>query len=230
MNASDQGVREKAQKKFEELCLSVTSREAEPDRRSLSLAIVGALGPGTPRETRRWLLRQLERIAGEEAVEGVAGLLTDPDPVVRERARRALAADPAEGAGRKLRDALEKAEDPQRRAALIDALAYRRDLRSEERFIRFLADGNRLVVLAAIRALGTLGTSRAAAELKAKLEKSSPSEALPVLDALLRGAEAALRRGEKEEARKIYESLHASRFPLQIRKAALRGLKAVSKK
>src|SRR5271169_6167683 len=95
MGSEDAGRRGGAQSVIERIAFRASRPDAESERAACSRAIAAALGPRVGPLARIWLLRQLERIGREEAVDKAAALLTDGDANVRESARRALQKNPA---------------------------------------------------------------------------------------------------------------------------------------
>ncbi len=119
--------RETPQMTLERIASHAARPGAEPERAALSAELAARLGPDVPPAARLWLLRQLERIGGAEAVPALTRLLADPDPHLRDAARRALVANPAPAAVAALRDALADAPDEAGRVAALCSLAERAD-------------------------------------------------------------------------------------------------------
>lgn len=107
---------------------------------------------------------------------------------------------------------------------VIGSLGVRRDLEAVPALVGLLSDSDTLIVQAAARALGTLGTQDA---IRALMEAfgSVPQENFPALcEGVARGAERLIRDGQPELAQRIYgQAYENSEVPHQIRAAALRG-------
>lgn len=219
--------REKPQQTLEKLCHEAGAPGKDAERAALSKAIMAFAGPETDKPARVWLLRKIEPLGREEVVEPLARLLHDEDREIADLARRALANNPTEKALAALRAELSEATKPAWKAAIINALAWRRDEKSVERFAKLAQKRNPLVATAAISALGQVASDEAVDAL-AELRKSAPAELkLAVADASLRAAEL-LRSGEKTKpASAIYTELLAEGQPEHIRIAALTGLAGI---
>ncbi len=145
-----------AQTTLERICLYAGRPGADLQRAALSHVIAGHLAPELPPPAKTWLLRQLQHIGRSECVDAVAALLSDPDPHVREAARRALQHNPAPLAGARLRLALRAARDPDWQVALLEALGARRELESTLDLLDAAESDDIRVASAALSALGEL--------------------------------------------------------------------------
>ena len=97
--------RAKSQQTFERISLRAGRPGAGAERLALSKAMAARLGPATPKQARIWLVKQLQHIGRDEAAPAVAKLLGDQDPLIRERARRALQDNPSPAVPAALRNA-----------------------------------------------------------------------------------------------------------------------------
>jgi len=170
------------------------------------------------------MIRQLERIGGEECVAKLAELLRDEDPRIRELSRRALQHNPALSAAGALRDALDKAADPAWRVVLINALAARRDETSVSRFVKLVHADDTAVALAAATALGEIGTTAAVGELKRVRRTAPPELRGAATHALLRCAERRLNAGNKAGAFVLYRDVYETGSAEAERVAGLYGM------
>ena len=154
MGAPNLADRQTSQQEFEQMCFRAGRPGADGERTALCQAIIARLGPETAQPARVWMLRQLERIGGEESVAALAKLLEDEDQRIRELARRALQKNPAPAALVALGAALERARDSAWQVALINALAARHDAAAWKWLLPLTEAENTKVADAAIAALG----------------------------------------------------------------------------
>lgn len=195
---------------------------AEAQRAALCKAMAANLGADVPAIARVWLIRQIERIGKAESVAALATLLEDKDALVREPARRALQNNPSPEAATALRSALAKASDSAERAALINAIAYRRDPADGVTFSRFMTDLDEPVRCAAVVALGELGDKSAIQLISTARTIGSPRARLIATDAYLRMADVLADRQEKPAALAMYIELLKAEG--HVRCAAIIGL------
>ena len=148
--------RKAPQQEFSTICLQLGAPGLEEQRFALCTAMCGKLDESTPQPARVWLLRQLERIGGEESVAPLAALLADNDAEIRDAARRALQKNASTQAYRALRASLRPDLRPDRQVALINALAQREEFTADavRTLTPFLNSTDRSVSLAAIAAIG----------------------------------------------------------------------------
>lgn len=224
MSAEAIVAREKSQQAFEDLCLRAARPGAEDERVALCAAIAGRLGPETAKPARVWMLRQLERIGGEECVATLAELLDDEDPRIRELSRRALQHNAAPSAAEPLRAALDRAKDLAWQVALINALAARRDQQSVSRLAKLAQAADAQVASAAVVALGRVGGTPAIEALYAIWRGEGDTGPHAAAAALIRTAERLVHSGEGERAARIFEDIYASSIAGPLRVAALHGL------
>ena len=222
MSSDDLGKRGVAQNTWEKIVLHATRPGAEIERVALVSSMLPKIGAATPREARIWLLKMLEWSGREEAVAPLTALLGDADAEIAERARRALANDPAPAAGAALREALNKAADTPHRVAFISALGFRKEMAGTAMLSRLASDKDEAVANQAIVSLAQIGDAGA---LKVLSGLTTSAKLQPILsDARLRVAAAAVSSGRGKEAAPLYLSLlkpSESRFN---RMGALRGL------
>lgn len=224
MAGKDVKVQEQAQRTWQTICWRAGRPGAEAERASLCGAMAEALGKPVGKPAKLWLLKQLEYIGRGEAVEALAGMIANPDALLRESGRRALVRNPDPVAAAKLREALAAAQDPAWTVALINALAARRDSGSLPLLAERLAAANSDVARAAAHGLGRIGGSQAADAL-AKAT-GDPTVQRAVCNAIFTCADDMLAGGRREEAARIYERIYTASGPLHVRIAALQGLLA----
>lgn len=224
MASDDVALRQESQKTFEMICLSSARPGAEPERAELCGQIVRRLGPETPMRARVWMIRQLERIGGDECVDALTKLLGDKDALIRETARRALQQNSSARVRPVLERALEQADTPERRIALINVLAARREADSAETLCRWAKQPQRDVAAAAIAALGDLGGDQAIETLYALWHEDDPAMQKQATAALLRIGEQLADAGERELAGQLFDDLYKYSGFEPISRGALRGL------
>jgi HEAT repeat protein len=210
------------QQKLQDLVLVASRPGAETERLALAKALADKLGASTPKLARVWMLRQLERIGRAEAVAAIAEALKDTDPLVRDSARRALAANPAPEAGQVLIAALAAATDAPWRIALINALGYRADSAAVAALLKPAADDNDDIRSAALIALATIGDKSAADALAAAQGKGSAPAQRIAVDSYLRLADRLTAKGDQTTALAIYRKLLGSADPIKC--AAIIGV------
>jgi len=227
--SSDHKKRDPSERKLRDLCYRCAGPGNENLRRKVSERLAEAAASGRNREVRRYVLRLIERIGGAEVVGKLAGVLRDPDPELRERARRALQSNPAPGAAQALLRELSVAKDPAWKIALANALGERREKRAVGALRRLVLQGQGAVQEAACAALGKIGGVEACNALL-EFRKRCPKEILPsVTEACLRAAESVEESGDKETARSIYRVLSRKTEALHVRTAALRALRRLER-
>ena len=195
-----------------------------PQRKQIAAQLVAILQePKTPNAAKQFICRQLERIGSDEHVPLLAKMLADPQ--AGEFARRALQQIPGDAASAAVREALARANGGAR-IGLINTLGERRDPRALEALAKLMADPDAKVAMAAIRALGKIGTEEAAAALAKAAAKPGLAEA--ILHAQLRCADALAADGNLEAADAIYLPIYlralTQKQPVLFRIAALSGL------
>jgi HEAT repeat protein len=183
------------------------------DRAAACEAVASRLSKAAP-AARVWMLRQLERYGRAESVAPVAALLSDGDEKVREAARRALQGNAAPEAAAALAKALESADKPVWRAALLDAMAAHEAAAAPHLkvMLKSLAGGDADERRAAAGALGRSGDPGAAEALLAA----------GAADACLALGDRLAAKGDKAAALGLFRKLYARPGPAKT--AALIGL------
>ncbi len=228
LGAADITERERPQQDLEHLCFLVGRPGAEDERRWLCEAMGARVGAGVPLPARTWLLRQLERLSGEESVVVLDCLLHDEEPQVRDLARRCLQANPSPLAGEALRIAFDETEDADWRIALANSFGARRDEKAIPPMLALVYRDRyepTPVAAAVVMALGDIAGPESQHWLSYFWLGGAPDILRPAIaDALLRCAELDLAEGHEQSALATYELLIGYTGPEHIRLGALRGL------
>ena len=220
--------REQPQQMFQTMCLRAGRPGARRERVAVCRAIADRLGPDTPIEARRWMLRQLERIGRGEVVDVLVDLLNDEDPRIRDGARRALQHNPDGDAGEAIIDALSDARDVEWRVALMSALGARREPGSVALLDELARDHDSIVAVAAIAALGDVASRDAVDALFEALGRGRfISE---IADALLRAGQRIAADGRTRRAKAIFANIIQLDLPTHLRIGALEGFAALGRK
>ncbi|HEX2099954.1 MAG TPA: HEAT repeat domain-containing protein [Candidatus Synoicihabitans sp.] len=157
LSASDHETRQTAR-----LALRQTLVDAPPrELAALEAELLQAIAPDRDWATRDWCLRLVELVGTPAAVNPLTSLLNDPDPRIRDLARRALASIPSRRAIDALRRGARQAPAGER-DAYADALAYRGDDRAVKELIALLREGSADAALA----LGKVGHRSARSALQ----------------------------------------------------------------
>ena len=123
MSADDVGSRYQYQITLQNICSYATRPGAETERRTLAIVLCRKIETTKMLPTvSNWFVLQLQRIGKDESVKTLTKLLSSEDKALRDYARRALEKNPSDAAMQSLERAMEKANDPARKAALINSL------------------------------------------------------------------------------------------------------------
>lgn len=155
----DLAKRFEAEAKLRQLAFAAGKPGAGPDAAaSLEKSLLSlAADTKAPEASRLSALEQLPFLASASSVPGLAALLSDPSPRIREGARCALQNNPAPAASAPLLQALEKADQPAWALGLMDSLATRADAAAIPAFAAGLASPNPAIASLAAQSLGSLG-------------------------------------------------------------------------
>ncbi len=194
---------------LERIAFHASRPGAEADRAACSKAIAARLGPQSGRSGRAWLLRQLERIGRQEAVPQVARLLADQDALVRESARRALQKNPSNEANTALQEAVGSADAPPG-AALINALAERRDPSNLNTLRHEAESGDNGVRTAAVIGLAKLGNASGLAAIESAMNRGTPRARRIAGDCRLQLADVLVAQADRAAALSIYKKMLGS--------------------
>jgi HEAT repeat protein len=232
LGSNDAGKRDNAQNRIERIAFQASRPGAEAQRAACAQAIAARLGPAAGPLGRAWLIRQLERIGRGECVPQLAKLLTDPDALARESARRALQKNSAPEADAALRQAIGSAPARAWRVALINALAERREPANLAVLVGEAAAENDDVRTAAVIGLAKLGDAAGLAPIAAAMTRGTPRAKAAATDCYFRLADALagkgdVRRGSPDPAAKaaalgVYRKMLAAQGHLKC--AAVIGI------
>ena len=211
------------------MAVYVSRPNAEAERKMFVETLAILLGTDIPLAVKGFLIRQLQLSGGKESIDVLAKFLLG-DEATCEYATQAMLAIGDPSAADPLRDALAKAQGPNR-LTIIQALGMLRDAKSMPALLKAAADDNRDVRLAALAALGNIGDP---AVVDTLVKASSPEplyERARATEALLVLARRLVEADKKADAEKIYRHLLATRTAPEAshdRCAALRGLVAAA--
>ncbi|MBM4031669.1 MAG: HEAT repeat domain-containing protein [Planctomycetes bacterium] len=224
LNSDNMGDRQGPEQAWQELCWKAGSPGAEATRLAVCKAMAARLAkPEVGKWPRVWFLKQLQHVGRAESVDVVAALLADKDELVRESARRALQKNPAPEATARLVAALEAADDPKWRVALVNAIADRADAAALKPLRKLATDNDDTVRSAAIAALPGIGDRTASAEIADGMERGSEQAKARAADAYVRLAENLAAKGDKSAALDMFRKLLRYSVP-HLRCAAVIGL------
>jgi len=163
--------------------------------------------------------KELALIGTEQSVPLLSKMLLNPD--TSDQARYALERIPADAVDAALLNQLAKTEEKTIQIGIITSLGVRRCETAVNRLVDLGKGQDEKVTIAAIRALGFIGTAKSANALES-LAKDSLKE--HVWDALLSCADLLSRSGQKNVARNIYLKLYSKDTPSLVQIGALNGL------
>jgi HEAT repeat protein len=164
--------------------------------------------------------RELARIGTKDAVAPLAALL--PDEKLSHMARYGLEPIPDSSVDKAFRGAAGKLQG-RLLVGVIGSIGVRRDAKAVALLAKLLRAPDNDVAQAAARSLGSIGTKAARNALLDALDEVSAANQLAFCEGLLRCAETAAAKGERQAALEIYDRLRVVPAPQQVRTAALRG-------
>ena len=186
LSSPDLAKRFEAETKLRQLAFETGKPGADPataaslEKDLLSLAA----DTKAPEASRLSALEQLPFFGSASSVSGLAALLADPTPIIRENARCALQNNPAPAASLPLLQALEKADQPAWTLGLMDSLASRADTTAIPAFASRLNSPNPAIASLAAQFLGSIGGKESFEALNKFLPNCPPS-ILPVAQSAL---------------------------------------------
>ena len=213
----DLDVQQRARLAYRAHVFNASRPGAEAERLAAAQAICQRLATPLPQPATLALLDALEHIGRDEAVPTLAKFLAHTTPLVRERARRALTANPSAKASATLRDALAKATAPAWQIGLINALGYRKDKAAVAALIALAGSRDEAVRVNAAEALALLGDKAATAAISSVTQKATDTSAWRrSLVAYLALADALADSGDKAAALPMYRNLLEAEGHLKV--------------
>jgi HEAT repeat protein len=206
MGADDVSARYADQILLQDMALYASRPGAERERQALAKVLAKSLDQSMPVTVQYWLLLQLQRMGGAEAVPALARRLESDDPTLRDYARRALEKNPDRGAETALLKALEEATSPVWQAALIRSLGERQDPAGVKAISEALYAKDPLVLNAAVGALVRIASADVAAILTDGFEKTR-GETRAVFGRGLFDLAQQIEKGNPQEAGRLYEAV-----------------------
>jgi HEAT repeat protein len=165
-------------------------------------------------------LQQLAVVGSAEAVPVLAGLLADPQ--LGQYARDGLEQMPDAAAGAALRAALERLEG-RFLIGVVNSLGVRRDVAAVPALGRLATDPASPAAVAAMLALGRIGTPAARQVIEPALRHAEPALRAAAAEAAVLLAERLAREQQGTEARRVFEAVRNADVPGPLRVAAVRG-------
>lgn len=192
-----------------------------PSAKERTAKLIAVLKSDAPQKDKADACRELAIVGTPDAVPVLAGLLGDlklahmaryglepiQDPSVDEALRAAL----AQQKGLLL-------------VGVIGSIGVRRDAKATAALAGLLHDADPLVVSAAARSLGRIGTVEAGKALQDALPSAAPAGQLVLVEGLFRCGEALAAGGKSSDAQAIFDRLRGlASAPYQVRVGALRA-------
>jgi HEAT repeat protein len=202
----------------------ISSHSDESARRELESRLAATLSMTDSRDAKDYVCRKLMLIGTAASVPALAALLAKPEN--SHVARFALERIPGKEVNEALRSALESVAGVLK-VGMIASLGSRGDEDSVPQLAKLLGDSDHQVACAAAKALGAIGSGKAAHALA-----SSSSEAVKrdATNAMLACAENLLAAGDKANALRVYKHFAGEGQPKHVRLAATRGMLACAGK
>ncbi|MHC5156634.1 MAG: ThuA domain-containing protein [Planctomycetota bacterium] len=183
--------------------------------KQIELKLVQTLDTDMPAAAKDFVCRQLAVIGSEASVEALLKMLNDPKTA--NLGRYALEKIPSPAVDQGVLKKLNTVSDSDTKIGMITTLGVRKCDSAVDKLAKATGD-NPATAAAAIQALGTIGTLKAAEQLQ-KMDADEGVE-----DALLSCAESLFEQGKTGAAQRLYSQLYASGTSSGIRAAGLTGL------
>jgi HEAT repeat protein len=164
--------------------------------------------------------RELAVIGGKDAVPALAALL--PDEKLNHMARYALETIPDTSVDKAFRDALPTLKG-RPLVGVIGSIGVRKDLQAVSDLAKLIEAPDAEVVQAAARALGRIANPTAVEALRSAVGQPSSPNQLAFCEGLLRCAETLNAKGDREQAKRLYDQLRRRNAPQHVHVAAVRG-------
>lgn len=185
------------------------AKSSEANRITISNAYVKALDTATDREIQAFIIRQLERLAKDEAVDKLATFLKKES--LSAPAASALAAIGSPAAINVLQNELRATSNDEIKADIVNALGYVGDTTSEIAILNLVNSTNPKLAQTAIVALGKVGSTTSLKELDKLSKKANyASDYSGATGAYLNLIARLIEQGDVANAAKAAKSLEAS--------------------
>jgi HEAT repeat protein len=191
--------------------------ETADEVRAKALAV---LKSDAPLEQKSAACEDLARVGDKDCVPILAGMLGNEQ--LSHRARYALEPIPDKSVDEALRAALDKL-DGKLLSGVISSIGARRDSAAVGPLEKRLGHRDGEVVRAAAISLGRIGTVAAGKVLLDTLKDAKGDNVDRISDGLLTCGASLAARGQRGEAKNIYDGMLAQNLPVRFRTAALRG-------
>jgi hypothetical protein len=207
------------------LCVTASAFAAASDPTPLLTQsadkLVAVLKSNGSRKDKADACRELAVVGNSKAVPVLARLLADEE--LSHMARYALETIPGSNVDRALRSELKRLKG-RPLVGVIGSLGVRKDPKAVKPLSSLLHDNDSDVAQAAARALGNIGTTKAARAIEDALPTTAPANRLAFCEGLFRCAENLAANGKTKDAIALYDRLRGmTDVPHQVRAGALRG-------
>ncbi len=158
---------------------------ADAEREAFCKSLAERLAGELHAPAKIWLLKSLERIGKAESVGVEVKLLSDADETVRETARRALALNASDESSAELHKTLQAATDPRARAALIEAIGFKRNRFDVQLFLEEGKNSDvdvKAAAKGALAAQGVMTMSKTMGQARELVAKHDLTEVMAALD------------------------------------------------
>lgn len=210
----------------------VSANGLEDSRLVISNAFIKSLDQVSDREVKAFVIRQLERIAKDEAIEKLSSFLADS--LLSGPASRALASIKTEGADNALLNALTSSTDEKVQKDILEAIAMTQNPNAEEAVKSFLGKGSVDMQKVALYALSRCGSKASLKDLGSAAQKANYTmEMTGATEAYIALIKRVLLQGNIKDAEKAAKDLmkkaekasqtHAREAALEIQMAAKSG-------
>jgi HEAT repeat protein len=199
----------------------VASHGNAEQRKDLETRVDLLLKTNISRAAKDYFCRVLRIIGTNASVPVLASLLLDKD--CSHMARYAMERIATPEAIKEIRDALPKADNALK-PGIIEGLAASRDAASVGALTGLTTNADQSIAVAAIIALGRIGTPEAGKALGELVKTAPDATKLYAADAALMCAERLTADGKRSEALELYKGLTGESQPKQVRRAATLGM------
>ena len=224
LSTAPPGVRRGAEEALKNIVHSVGKDPAAPRRPAVVKQLLALTADGQPRWTRTVALRHLSLIGGDETVPVAARVLRSPE--LQEEAVFCLERIPGKAATGALMSALPEVKDDFKPRVLA-ALGHRRAEEAADLCAQAMRSPNPEISIAAMKAMARIGKKPARDIKPPEFSTLSAWQQVEFNDSALRYAAEQARRGNQQDAIKIYREL-LQRPQEHVQCAALIGLSKIN--